>query len=125
MLRDALRIGSVSGLSLQRTRCYSAVVVILSVTRAVWGVRLAHEVFSKIAYPVGTCRFLVASACPRNPVRNRSGQARNRDCVRWQQNHLYERRAFAGIEDNRKSDQVGIEIGFHVQRFGRNRNGGF
>jgi hypothetical protein len=31
MLRDALRIGSVSGLSLQRTRCYRAVVVILSV----------------------------------------------------------------------------------------------
>jgi hypothetical protein len=29
MLRDALRIGSVSGLSLQRTRCYRAVVVIL------------------------------------------------------------------------------------------------
>ncbi len=72
---------------------------------------------------VGTCRFLAASAGPRNPVRNRSGQARNRDCVGWQQNRLYERRAIARFEDNRKSDQVGIETGFHVQRFGRDRIG--
>ncbi len=40
MLRDALRIGSVSGLSLQRTRCYRAVVFILSVTHEVRRFRL-------------------------------------------------------------------------------------
>jgi len=104
MLRDALRIGSVSGLSLQRTRCYRAVVVILSVTHEVRRVPLAHEVFSKMACPVGACRFLVASAGPRNPACNRSGQARNRDYLRWQQNPSYEGRATARFEDSRKSD---------------------
>ena len=100
MLRDALRIGSVSGLSLQRTRCYRAVVVILSVTHEVRRFRLR----TKSSRRWHALWVLVAFLLPQ-PV------------------HATLHVVVLDKQEIAKSDQVGTEIGFHVQRFGRDRNG--
>jgi len=64
----------------------------------------------------GSACFIVdGSTGSGDPLRHNPRQARNRDRVRWQENHLFARRAFARCEDSRKSDQVGAEISFHVQ----------
>jgi hypothetical protein len=84
----------------------------LSVTREVWRVPLARKEFSKVASPVGTCRFLGASSGQRNPVRNRSGQPGNRDCIGWEENLLSARRNFPTSETAEKVIRLGPRLAF-------------